>query len=75
MLALSRCLPALRWTLPLRCSALSLASDTMSSQSSTTATPQILRTQTALFHQSRAKSNPGPNKPASGKDILDCLHS
>uniref|UniRef100_A0A3B4U4S9 Uncharacterized protein n=3 Tax=Seriola dumerili TaxID=41447 RepID=A0A3B4U4S9_SERDU len=65
MLALSRCSPALRWTLSLRCSALSLGSATLSSQSSTTARPQFLRTQTALFHESKAKASPDPNKPAS----------
>lgn len=37
----------------------------MSSQPSTTARPQFLRTQTALFHQSKAKASPDPNKPAS----------
>ncbi|KAA8583781.1 hypothetical protein FQN60_014989 [Etheostoma spectabile] len=51
MLGLSRCSRALRWRLPLRCSALSLGSTTMSSQPSTAAGPQFLRAQTALFHQ------------------------
>lgn len=37
----------------------------MSRQPSTTASPQFLRTQTALFHQSEAKASPDPNKPAS----------
>uniref|UniRef100_A0A8D0ACT2 Redox-regulatory protein FAM213A n=3 Tax=Sander lucioperca TaxID=283035 RepID=A0A8D0ACT2_SANLU len=65
MLALSRCSRALRWRLSLRCSALSLGSSTMSSQPSTAARPQFLRTQTALFHQSKAKASPDPNKPAT----------
>lgn len=37
----------------------------MSSQTSTAARTQLLRTQTALFHQSRATASPDPNKPAS----------
>ncbi|TKS85653.1 Redox-regulatory protein FAM213A [Collichthys lucidus] len=65
MLALSRCSTALRWRISPRCSALSLGSATMSSQLTTAARPQFLRTQTALFHQSEAKASPDPNKPAS----------
>ncbi|KAK1905803.1 hypothetical protein KUDE01_012982 [Dissostichus eleginoides] len=72
MLALSRCPAAFR---SLRCSALSLGATTMSSQPSTTARPPSLRTQAALFHQSEAKASPDTNKPSSGKDIFDCLHS
>lgn len=55
MLALSRCSTALSWRLALHCS-------TPGSQPSTTARPQFLRTQTALFHQSKAKASPDPNK-------------
>uniref|UniRef100_A0A8C4D9F5 Peroxiredoxin-like 2 activated in M-CSF stimulated monocytes n=3 Tax=Dicentrarchus labrax TaxID=13489 RepID=A0A8C4D9F5_DICLA len=65
MLALSRSSTALRWRLSLRCSALPLGSTTMSSEPSTATWPQFLRTQTALFHQSKAKASPDPNKPAS----------
>uniref|UniRef100_A0A8C2ZII9 Peroxiredoxin-like 2 activated in M-CSF stimulated monocytes n=3 Tax=Cyclopterus lumpus TaxID=8103 RepID=A0A8C2ZII9_CYCLU len=63
MLALTRCSTALRWSLSLRCSALSLGSTAMSSQPSTAARTQFLRTQTALLHQSRATAS--PDKPAS----------
>ncbi|KAI3363218.1 hypothetical protein L3Q82_011854, partial [Scortum barcoo] len=68
MLALSRCPTALRWRL-----CLPLGSTAMNSRPSTAACPHFLRTETALFHQSEAKASPDPNKPASGKDIFDCL--
>lgn len=74
MQALSGC----AWRLSLRCSALSLGSATVSRQHPTTARLLLLRTQTAAFHQSKAKASPDPNKPASGKHIskfkYDCLH-
>lgn len=69
MLVLSKCPTTLRWTLPLRCSALPLWSATPSSRRSTTTGPQFLRTQTALFHQSEAKASPEQNKPSTGKNI------
>ncbi|PWA25814.1 hypothetical protein CCH79_00001672, partial [Gambusia affinis] len=50
MLALSRCSATLSWRLPLRCSALCLASR------SVTAAPQFLKSQTAQFHQSKARA-------------------
>ncbi|MEQ2159661.1 hypothetical protein GOODEAATRI_025328 [Goodea atripinnis] len=59
MLALSRCSAALRWRLPLRCSALPLAS------SSITAGPQFLTSQIAQFHQSKTRASPDPNKITS----------
>ncbi|KAK5623754.1 Peroxiredoxin-like 2A [Crenichthys baileyi] len=59
MLALSRCSAALRWRLPLRCSALPLAS------SSITAGPQFLTSQIAQFHQSKTSASPDPNKITS----------
>lgn len=65
MLALSRCSPALR-TLALRCS---VGGATLSSESASAASAQFLRTQTALFHQSKAKASADPHKPASGKDL------
>lgn len=57
LLALSRCPAALRW----RLSPHSVAGGLLSA----TATPQILRAQTAQFHPSKAKASPDPNKPAS----------
>lgn len=69
MLVLSKCPTILRWTLLLRCSVLPLRSATPSSQRSTTTGPQIVRTQTALFHQSEAKASPELNKPSTGKNI------
>uniref|UniRef100_A0A3Q3MWE4 Uncharacterized protein n=3 Tax=Mastacembelus armatus TaxID=205130 RepID=A0A3Q3MWE4_9TELE len=65
MLALPRCLTALRWTLSLRCPVLSLEGATIRSHPSTTVRSRFLRTQTALFHQSKAKSSPDLNKPTS----------
>lgn len=75
MLALFRCHTAVRWRSHLRCSAFSLVGATNSSQRSTIAGPQFLRTQTALFHQSEAKASPDPNKPSTGKHMYDCLYS
>lgn len=72
MLALSRCLTALRWRLPLRCAGVPVGSSTMSSRPATTARPQFL-TQTALFHRSTAKASPDPNKITSGKGMLSQL--
>uniref|UniRef100_A0A667XRT4 Uncharacterized protein n=3 Tax=Myripristis murdjan TaxID=586833 RepID=A0A667XRT4_9TELE len=63
MLALSRCSATLRWRLPLRCLALPLEST--SSQPPATARAPSLRPQAALFHQSKAKASPEPNKPTS----------
>uniref|UniRef100_A0A3Q1GEE8 Redox-regulatory protein FAM213A-like n=1 Tax=Acanthochromis polyacanthus TaxID=80966 RepID=A0A3Q1GEE8_9TELE len=65
MLALSRCSTALRWSLPLRCSALPLGNSTVSRQPSIPARPPILGNQNALFHQSKAKASPDPNKISS----------
>uniref|UniRef100_A0A146QV31 Redox-regulatory FAM213A-like protein n=1 Tax=Fundulus heteroclitus TaxID=8078 RepID=A0A146QV31_FUNHE len=59
MLALSRCSPAFRRRLPLRCSAPPLAS------ASITAGPQVLTSQIARFHQSKARAGPDPNKITS----------
>lgn len=71
MSGLFRCHTAVRWRLHPRCSAFSLLGATKSSQCSTTAGPQFLRTQTALFHQSEAKASPDPNKPSTGKHMYD----
>ncbi|CAB1443662.1 unnamed protein product [Pleuronectes platessa] len=60
MLALSRCSPSVRRSVSMH---LSLGSLTLSRLSSATARPHILRTHSAPFHQSRAKSSPEPNKP------------
>lgn len=74
MLALSS--PALRGILYPRCSALYLGCATMSGKASAVARPPFLKTQTALFHQSKARAARDPDKPASGKDILyGCLFS
>lgn len=78
MMALSRCSTALRWRLALRCCAVPVGSSTMSSRPPTTARPQFL-TQSALFHQSKAKASPDPNKITSGKSMqsqfaVHCYH-
>ncbi|KAM3606529.1 uncharacterized protein V6R79_018126 [Siganus canaliculatus] len=65
MLVLSRCPTALTWRLSLRCSAMSLGCTAPSSQTSTTARPQFLRAQSAMFHQSKAQASPDPSKPTS----------
>ncbi|KAF6731536.1 Redox-regulatory protein FAM213A [Oryzias melastigma] len=57
MQAVNRCWVALRWRIPLRCSALPLGSSLLS----TPARPHF-QCQTALFHQSEAKAGPDPNK-------------
>lgn len=67
--ALSRCRPASRWTLSLPgCSAFSLSCSTVSSQRIAATRLHVLRTQTALFHQSEAKAGPDPHKATSGKN-------
>lgn len=63
--ALSRCRPASRWTLSQRCPALSLSRSTVSSQRTAATRLHVLRTQTALFHQSEAKAGPDPHKATS----------
>ncbi|KAF7643550.1 hypothetical protein LDENG_00237580 [Lucifuga dentata] len=61
---LSRCSTALRWRKSLHCSVLPVGGATTNSQPPTTARPHPLRTQAALFHQSKAKASPEPNKPS-----------
>uniref|UniRef100_A0A3P9J555 Uncharacterized protein n=1 Tax=Oryzias latipes TaxID=8090 RepID=A0A3P9J555_ORYLA len=58
MQAVHRCSATLRWRMPLRRAALPLGSPTVSSPP-----PRPhLQAQTALFHQSEAKTGPDPNK-------------